>query len=373
MFDIGITEINSLAYFYCFFMFLITYTIGIRQIKFEPYGIQSNGGKLLFYLLLYVILMTAFANTDYFSYQQLTKMAVGHSVPHLEDVYGYIIEFCNNNYFMFRTIVWGGAVVLISMTTKLAKVSTPHILFFLFLFFFPTFDYARASLAMAIYYLGIVLLLNTGSRGHGLLSKVLGMILVFTSYFFHKSMVAMIVLVPLLLLPLNKKTLLLLLFSTPIILYFVKGVLFSFIGLDFSNDELGELNQTFSQYTEREDLGFANWKGILSSIFAYALFYVPFYYIVKSFLKSKSPSSFNNQIFKILIGVMLLCHSMFMLGPQSYSLYYRYLYMSMIPMSILLVSLFENGNLSLRSINKLISIGFICRLMLLLAGSMSHL
>ena len=373
MIDITLTEITPVAFFYCFFMFLVTYFIGLKQVSFSPYGIKSAGGKYLLYSLLFVILMTAFNNTDYFSYQTLTRMTVGHDTPHLEDVYGYIIEYCGYNYLLFRVVVWGGALLLVGISTRIARVSIPHVLFLLFLFFFPTFDYARATLAMSIYFLGYVMISNEKQKGIWKLLKLLGIGLIIGSYYFHKSMAGLIVLTPIIFLPLNKKTMWLLLISTPVVLLLIKAFLSNLLLTDFADADLADLNKTFSQYTERDDLGVANWKGMLSAIFAYGLFYVPLYYISASFLKSKESSIFIQRLFKITLAIMLLCHSMFLLGAQSYSLYYRYLYMSMIPMSILLVALYEEGGIDFRSMKKLINIGFICRLMLLLAASVRYI
>ena len=369
MFDITFTEITPVAFFYCFFIFLLTYFVGVKQVSFSPYGVKSAGGKYLLYSLLFIILMTAFNNTDYFSYLALTRMTVGHDTPHLEDVYGYIIEFCGYNYLLFRTVVWGGALLIVGLSTRLAKVSTPHVLFLLFLFFFPTFDYARATLAMSIYFLGYVMISREKQKGIWKLQKLLGIGLIVTSYYFHKSMAGLIVLTPIIFLPLNKKTMWILLISTPVVLLVIKAYLSNLLLTDFADADLADLNKTFSQYTERDDLGVANWKGMLSAIFAYGLFYVPLYYISSSFLKSKEASVLIQRLLKITLAIMLICHSMYLLGDQSYSLYYRYLYMSMIPMSMLLVAQFEEGGINNITMNKLIKIGFICRVVLLLAAS----
>ena len=75
------------------------------------------------------------------------------------------------------------------------------VILLLFVLFSGIFCYARASLAMAVYFWGI----GIHSWGKNLWNKAFGIVLAISSYFFHHEMIIGVAVLPCLLLPFEKK------------------------------------------------------------------------------------------------------------------------------------------------------------------------
>ena len=117
------------------------------------------------FFLLYFTLFAVFycVGTDYFRYRDWIQ-GRDFSFWGKERFYIYVILFCQNLPFeypfeVFRLIVWGGAVFIAYHTFRMYRewLLPGIILLLLFVFQAGTFSYARASLAMAVYFIGIAL------------------------------------------------------------------------------------------------------------------------------------------------------------------------------------------------------------------------
>lgn len=370
MIDITLTSINTIAFLYCCFMFGTTSYIGFNSIK-GKYVNDTNSKSILFILLFFIYLLTAFNNTDYFGYRDIVYATNGHNILHLDPWYGYIAEFVHNNYLLFRIVVWGGALILIIVSAKLYGIHSLHFLVLFFIAFESIFNYGRASLAMGVYYLGIILIL-TKEQKFKIVRTLLGIALIIISYQFHKSMALLIPISIFLFMPLNKRMLLLILIASPLL---VLGIKYQFAGLLQSGfegvDE--ELGSTFSMYSQRE-MAASNWKGFLSSIISYSRFYILFYFITKVIVSKKNtlPKTITG-LYNVVLIIMLICHSFLVLTANSYTLYYRYLYMTIIPMCLLWTALFRDGYVSYKSYFKIVKYELVCSSLLYIASSFSYL
>ena len=372
MIDISFNEITIGAYWYCFFMFFITALIGLVCISKTRSAVREPFLSKIFLLLMFVMILTSFDNLDYFGYRDIVARVRGNYIPHMEPWYGYIAAFVDKNYILFRAIVWGGSIFLCYYTAKMLNLPSGVFMVFLFVAFWMEFHYSRATAAMSVYFLGVSLLLNK-EGGIKFIKNIIGVIIILISLQFHKSMALMIPLTIILLIPSNKKILVGLLIQTPILIIVLRNSFVDLLTLE-ANNEQGELIiNKFNAYSERE-MASSNWKGMLANVFSYARYYVLFYFITKSLLRTKMqiPNQLTG-LYKIVIGIMLVCHSLLFLSSNSYTLYYRYLYMSMIPMSLIWVGLFKNSIIKSSEFNRMLYFQLSCSAILYFSSSFKYL
>lgn len=139
-------------------------------------------------LCSFLFVLFSFCDTDWFHYQELFTYIKTHTTfhTHIEDVYIYLIKHVCPNFIVFRLIVWGTALLLFIGTLKRFQINL-DISFFIFgTSFLPLFAYARVTLAIALLLYGCIVILCPYRR-FKYLSVSLGILLVVSSFFFHKS------------------------------------------------------------------------------------------------------------------------------------------------------------------------------------------
>jgi len=372
MIDIHFNEITVGTYWYCFIMFFLTSFIGMMSLSKTRCAIRETFLSKIFLLLMFIMILTSFDNLDYFGYKDIVGQVRGNNIPHMEPWYGYIAAFVNKNYLLFRTIVWGGAMFLCYYTAKNLNLPSGVFMVFLFVAFWIEFHYSRATAAMAVYFFGVSLVLNKDG-GIKLLKNILGIIILVVSLQFHKSMALMIPIALMMFIPLNKKMLIWLLILTPVLVIVLRNSFMDLLVLETDNEQGNLIMNKFNAYSEREMVS-SNWKGMLANVFNYARYYVLFYFITESLIKAKMQVPYHLAgLYKIVLGIMLTCHSLLFLSSNSYTLYYRYLYMSMIPMSLIWVGLFKYNIIKASEFNKMLYFQFACSAVLYISSSFKYI
>lgn len=159
--ELSWTELSkdtSLVFLLLFILFIALYYK--KNIVLNP---QKNirVGQLVLSILL-IVIVSASSGSDWFSYQQMvwnydfSNGATNYGEP----VYGYIARFTERNYLLFRLIVWGGAFLCALQAFKRMRINVNMAAFMLIAAFLLRFNYARASLGMAIYFLGLSFLIS---------------------------------------------------------------------------------------------------------------------------------------------------------------------------------------------------------------------
>ena len=305
---------------------------------------KRQNSILLLFSLLFIFVLTYCVDTDFFSYMKMVRdydfTPGAHN--HGEKIYGYLIYFLNKNYFLFRAIVWGVALFLYYKTSKLLKIDTKVSISILSILFILTFSYARASLGMAVFFYGVAKFL----KSNNLISKWFSFIIIYSSCFFHSSMIALIGLfLVAVFMPLNKK-MVIVYCSLTIVLALSINQFMDYILMDSVIGADASLNEKLTGYVEHEVVG-PNFMGIFRNVLEYGAFYIPFIIITlklyRRALIKRLPSNIIF-IFKILLLLMMLTTSLFFLNISSSVFFYRYLFMSMLPMA-LLISFFISNNL----------------------------
>ena len=301
-----------------------------------------------FFFALYFVLFVIFycIGTDYFSYRD---WMYGRDFASWgkEMVYMVLILFCrllptNYPYEFFRLIVWGGAILIVYLSAwQYRKHFDPGLaIVFLFVLYCSAFSYARASLAMSVYFAGLSLFLNVQKR----ILIIFAIILAASSYFFHHEMIVGIVLLPCLFIPFERKGVLFL---------SIFGILIAFIALSFSDFNVEYLNSLFDNDDISSQIEHFNKKEQrpfrLSTLVGYLTHFYPFYLITTLLWKKKIPYSVT-KMYRIVYGILVVSIAfMVVSGPRSVFTY-RVLYISMIPLTLLVdycycIGYFKRGQL----------------------------
>ena len=338
-------DATPLQYLFNLFFYLILCLLSLKSMDKERTA-------LLNWLLIVVFCVFSFFAGDWFHYQLLMPTI---SNDFSEPIYYYFAIFVKRNYLLFRLAVWGMATCFLYNTSKRLRINQNIVSFVFIWFFLPTFCYARASLAMASYFLGLSLLLWKNKKQSSLFQNVFGVMLIALSYVFHRSFLPIIILTPFAFIKLNTRRTLVLLLLLPVFV----NVIFSILGLAsegllLDNDELESFSSSAQAYANQSRHNF-NWKYTLISNLKHIGFYIPFLFvIIKTKLnrhKILLPKVFES-LLTIDFIIIIIASTFFIMSRiwnTSDVLGYRFLYMTGIPTSILLSFLLQNGILNKRT------------------------
>ena len=268
---------------------------------------------------------------DYFHYRDQFPVVKKGGLTHMEDVYIYIIRNIASNYLMFRIIVWGGATYLLFQAYKYTNIDARLAMLTFSLLFLPRFSYARASLAMAMSYLGLSLIITEKKKRN----LILGSILLFGSFFFHKSAlfgIAVVLLTIFVSERLGKKTLIMILAVFPFLIAAATYFLSDFLLLDADEFELLNVEKG-QQYLTEEALN----KGLAAKM-GEMLMRLTFYsilieYIILHFkgLYSKLPKTVKAYSTASFFTIYISSLFAFDLGVSTQVIYNRFIFFAMIP------------------------------------------
>ena len=131
----------------------------------------------------------------------------------MEAVYIWFIGVVHGNYYLWRLIVWGMAFFFFYESIKKLHVDNYFSLLFFCGMLLPTVVEGRYFLGLTIFFWGFILLSN-----RSILTKALGVLLIVSSIFFHKSVLVLVLLIPFSYIKINRVRILLLIVLFPIVL-----------------------------------------------------------------------------------------------------------------------------------------------------------
>ena len=315
-------------------VYVLAFLYSLRKMFYSP-------RRFILFFILFAIFYCI--GDDYFSYRDWV-FGSNFEFWHKEYVYVFIIYLCRSlpfsyPYEIFRFIVWGGAVFIAYYTFRMYRtlLIPGMVLLLLFVFYSNVFCYARASLAMAVFFLGLAILLT--SKGCSM--TILGIVIAISSVFFHREMLVGVAVLPSLFIPLEKKenaclSVFLLVYVILCISLVIPLVDFDFevFNAIFDDDDLSNKLEDFSN---KEQGSFR-----ISTLIKYLNYFYPFYLITVLFWKIKVPHSVVG-FYRITYSILLISVA-FMIIFGLRSVYtYRIMYISMIPLSILTGFCYCNG------------------------------
>ncbi len=286
------------------------------------------------FFLLYFSLFVVFycVGTDYFRYRDWMYL-YNFSNWDKERIYLNLIFFCRTiltdyPYELLRLIVWGGALMLVYCSGCLIrKHANPGlVVILLFVLYSGVFSYARASLAMSVYFVGLTLFLNA----KGIFDKALSIVLIVSSYYFHHEMIVGVALFPCLFVPFEKKNNSYLAVLGLIVLIFVISFFFNNTEVLDSVFDNEEISSKIEDFNEQEHRTFR-----FSTFIRYLTFFYPFYLVTKAFWRRKVPHTFAG-LYRVTYGILLVSVAFMVISGLRSIYVYRIMYISMIPLALLL-------------------------------------
>lgn len=337
-------EATAGEYLYCFLLFNFIAILSFVNIKK-----RNNRLSSFIHVLVLIFCLTSYYDPDYYGY---VRMVNGEAPIH-EKIYEHIINATFHSNLLFRLVVWGGALFIYNKIIKLYKLSRFTSDYIFTIAFLLLFAYARASLAMVVYFLGIAYL--TKQSRIKFLNIILGIALVFCAQFFHRSMLVLALMFPAIYLLKSRKLYVILLLCFPLAL----------IGLSyginmFTNGELAIGDDTFNS-SATSYLGLENMFTIANDRFfiLWVLKYIAIGILaVYTFIKinwGKIDVPRNIKQMGALIFCIVYFAMLFLIdGTYSELFSYRYLYMSLVPIVVVVTYMYDKKYLSFKQLNWLL-------------------
>lgn len=327
-------------YIFCFILFN-------SILLFAYYNRNRKYTEVFTWILTVVFCVYAFYDTDYFTFgRDYTKGLENFRDP----LYYYISKISFGSYTIFRLLIWGIAVVLVYKIFKKFNIQSNIAIFIFATFSLLIFSYARASLGMSLYYYGLTFILfNKNNRPENIIFCILLFIL---SFWAHRSMALLIIITPVIYISLNKKSMFLIFIIGILALYILNNL---FIDLIFSQlDDNTSVGHSANRYKALENEVEMNWKFKLTSYLNKATYIISVIYLGLMFVKQNFRNTcdinikrlYNIVLFTFIISMIFLLNDM----QGLYVIGYRFLYMTGIPICIILAYLYKHKIIKRRTI-----------------------
>ena len=221
-------------------------------------------------------------------------------------------------------------------------------------FFNGIIFYARATLAMAIYFIGIALIIRSKKK---IISSLIGCVCVISSALFHRELLVAIGLAPVIFIQVTNKNYkrivaLILLISIPAIFLVLSNPQ---LLTDMTNNETyAERFESYQNEIASGAWGGKNIYGYIVMVIRHIIYYLILFVIARVFLKREKRYEKNEgfeamrKLFQLVFAIIIVATLFFIVfgfGP----FFYRILFISAIPLSLLLCYLFINKYISKRT------------------------
>lgn len=305
--------------------------------------VDKSSFRVLIVVFLLFCLYPAWSG-DYFHYRESFPLIKKGWLSHMENVYVFIIENIVASYFQLRLVVWGTAILALYYSYKNLNINC-YLAFTIFaVMFVHRFSYARVSLAMALSFLGLSLILS--SKKH--YNFIFGAVFLISSLFFHKTALfgVSIILVSLIVFNfLEKITMIIILCCFPLLLIAAQTFLNDFISLNILDYEAIINIEKGQDYLSREALskGLATRLDTILMNCAYLSIVVE--YLLFHFKKKYSSLPTAIKVFATASFLTIVIASLFAfdLGFTTDVIYERFIYFSMIPSAAFISYCIEIG------------------------------
>lgn len=357
MFDFPVQESSVGTSIYCLCFYLVIFVSNYRYLKY-PFKIPVSKNRRKTTLFLIVFFLVAHCmQGDFFSLMH--RVYDYSSVPGVwnfgEEIYHKIGLAVHKNYLLFRIIVWGGAFTLYCLTAKRMNVSVYYAAVLLLVTHSIIFAYARVTLAMAFYFWGLSFICNP-IRKSKWFSYVIGICIIIISMEFHRSAIIMVCMTGMLFIPVRKWTIVLMLLLIPLFLNFFNDLLLNIAQSENTNEIIAQKIQHYSDRDFQQGI-----SGILISFLEYVSFYVPFILSAICIFCKNNKGKIPVELFKmykVTIGLVIVSLTFNVLGSSYVTFSYRILFMSMIPLTLTVVRLFQCNLMNYKHFSLCVYSGF---------------
>lgn len=336
-----------------FIGFLIMLMISKPWKSFKsPQKQNTHKGIIAFFVVFTLFNIFQFWARDYYSYylgfEYLSQYKSELNYEY-ELIYNWLADVLNNNYLLWRTIIWGFASIFTYYTAKILDIQNRNLLVLLTLVtaINNLDNVTRGVLGHTIMLFGAVLFVDKKSNT---LTKIIGLAIVCVSYYFHKSMYVNIIFAILALFPFGKKTVVASLiafpFLTTIATYLIDGIASGQIEIALGEGVGGVGDRTLA-YASGNKL-YSNINGIIRNIFSLIPEYLSIFYALKKvFFEKYLNSTSNEKLYMYLTRLSFVCiyiGSLFAFIETSSWIYIRFKCMGFFPLVFVLAKLWTLEN-----------------------------
>lgn len=162
--------------------------------------------------------------------------------------------------------------------------------------------------------------------------------------------------------PINKKTLFLFVVLMPLIIRFAQNAFLDLASMSdsFENEGFADrINRSANSENVARGLDISNPGVFLHTLLQYVSFYVPLFYVAKTVLGNDYSYAIGQEyikLFKVMIAFVLLSTIFLFFEQGSFVMYYRVLFMSMIPICLLIYISFNEQLISYKSYKAVVGI-----------------
>ena len=222
--------------------------------KRKPHVIKPKIKKNIGITCIFVFFLFAFWGSDWFHVAEFYPQLRAGQATHMENIYVWIAQNLATNYLIFRIIIWGGCLLLLKLLFDRLDIQKDLLWLMFSVFGVVWCSYARVSLAMCLMYYGFAVLFKPYK--HKYFSYIIAILAIGASYFCHKTALFGIILIMLatLVRKFNRNTIVIMLFSLPIIFILLKHFLSNYIFLEAigENEILDKTIVSAQGYLDRE-------------------------------------------------------------------------------------------------------------------------
>lgn len=320
---------------------IFVYTISIFVAKpqvtyFSPQRNNIRKGSKLFFCLLIINSVFAFWEYDTYHYWNgfiIANQYKNFSIESYEAIYNWLATISENNFFIWRALIWIPACLFMYYTAKRLDLLNRNFLVAMLLFG-SFLSYTRGMLGHAMLVFGSVLLVDKKSTTF---TQIIGVFIVALSYYFHKSMYVNIIFAILAFIPFGKKSinisLILFPFLTIVATYIVDNIASGVLDLSLA-DGVGGVGDRTIGYVSKEKT-FRNANGILAIIIQFIPQYIALFYLYRKVMIEnifgKEKRNVYRYLFKLTYVAFYIASLFFFVNTSNW-IYERFKYMGFFPM-----------------------------------------
>lgn len=292
-----------------------------------------------FYLCVILFSTFAFSVADTYHYRTLyDEMLTYNECIHVEPFYYWLIRVLPHNYYFWRFVVWGGALLLLDRCFKRYCLE-PSIVYFIFpVILLQQFALTRGALGISLFLYSLSFILKPlPNKG---ISYVLGIGGCIIALSLHKSLPLYALIAILAFIPMKRPTVCLLLIAFPFIRTFVIPFVFGILETNIFSEHTIDFA---TNYLEAEQTK-ANFNGIIRLLVDYIPRFLIFYTLIKdySFKTRIKPPKFIRILYQYSFILFYIALLFFGQNTSSF-VSNRTLHMMYFPLTIVLSYFLRNN------------------------------
>lgn len=324
-------------------------------------ALNSENKRLIPWLCLFILCLTYCWDGDFYSYWEDFNNGMV-MLREKEQLYYSLYRITNPHYFLWRSLVWGGAIAFFIMTLRRLKINSNIAVYVLIFLYLPLFVYGRVILAMTIYFFGLSFIIKPIGQTR-FLSFILGFVIAALSYFAHRTFLPLIALFPLLAISPKRIHFVIGIVLIPVFIILLRNIFSAFA---MESVSLGDAFESFQYSAERATSGILHAERNMRSIILYwtrnISLYLPALYFLWLFFRGKL--TIEKRFLPLLtVSVLLVLLSLSLYfgvkGHDMDVISKRYLFMAGIPECLLLAISYQNQIINKKTLNLLLLLGFI--------------